>query len=224
MPFTIYLPTAFPDGLGEAWWLALEEMIARENRISLVIDRKERHFSPAARRKNIRPTNFSRAGCARCRRRICHSPSTISASAIRSILRRLSRGASMDWDDLARLAADPNGDDRQRHGELSGAVEPERRRRAARDRDGQGGGGSRLPPRRQAFRLSVRRSRRLSPRSTCRWRRRRVSPARHPRCPASSRPKGYTNLHALPRVAWDGRQRSLRMMRVILSGALSCRR
>jgi len=30
--------------------------------------------------------------------------------------------------------------------------------------------------------------------------------------------KGYTNLHTLPRVAWDGRQRSLRMMRVILTG------
>ena len=30
--------------------------------------------------------------------------------------------------------------------------------------------------------------------------------------------KGYTTLHALPRVAWDGRLRSLRMMRVILSG------
>ena len=45
VPFTVYLPTAFPDGLGEAWWLALEDMIARENRISLVIDRKERRFS-----------------------------------------------------------------------------------------------------------------------------------------------------------------------------------
>ena len=36
--------------------------------------------------------------------------------------------------------------------------------------------------------------------------------------PAVVESKGYTNLHALPRVAWDGRQRSLRMMRVILSG------
>ena len=45
VPFTVYLPTAFPDGLGEAWWLALEDMIAREQRISLVIDRKERHFA-----------------------------------------------------------------------------------------------------------------------------------------------------------------------------------
>ncbi len=44
VPFAVYLPTAFPDGLGQAWWLALEEMIARESRISLVMDRKERHF------------------------------------------------------------------------------------------------------------------------------------------------------------------------------------
>jgi hypothetical protein len=32
--------------------------------------------------------------------------------------------------------------------------------------------------------------------------------------------RGYTDLHALPRVAWDGRQNSLRMMRVMLSGAM----
>jgi peptidoglycan/xylan/chitin deacetylase (PgdA/CDA1 family) len=32
--------------------------------------------------------------------------------------------------------------------------------------------------------------------------------------------KGYTNLHALPRIAWDGRQRSLRVMRVMLSGMM----
>ena len=45
VPFTVYLPTAFPDGIGEAWWLALEDVIAREQRISLIIDRKERRFA-----------------------------------------------------------------------------------------------------------------------------------------------------------------------------------
>ena len=30
--------------------------------------------------------------------------------------------------------------------------------------------------------------------------------------------EGRTNLHALPRIAWDGRQSSLRVMRVLLSG------
>ncbi len=34
VPFTIYVPTAFPDGVGEAWWLGLEQVIARESRIS----------------------------------------------------------------------------------------------------------------------------------------------------------------------------------------------
>jgi hypothetical protein len=32
--------------------------------------------------------------------------------------------------------------------------------------------------------------------------------------------RGNTNLHALPRIAWDGRQGSLRMMRVMLSGIM----
>ena len=32
--------------------------------------------------------------------------------------------------------------------------------------------------------------------------------------------RGRTNLHALPRIAWDGRQRSLRMLRVMLSGMM----
>jgi hypothetical protein len=38
--------------------------------------------------------------------------------------------------------------------------------------------------------------------------------------PAVVEAKGYSNLHALPRFAWDGRQRSLRMMRVMLSGMM----
>src|SRR5581483_12120264 len=45
VPFTIYVPTAFPDGVGEAWWLALEQIIAKENRLSLIIEQSERHFS-----------------------------------------------------------------------------------------------------------------------------------------------------------------------------------
>ena len=53
VPFTVYLPTAFPDRLGEAWWLALEAVIARESRISLVMDRQERHFDIAEQCRKI---------------------------------------------------------------------------------------------------------------------------------------------------------------------------
>jgi peptidoglycan/xylan/chitin deacetylase (PgdA/CDA1 family) len=69
VPFTVYVPTAFPDGLGEAWWLALEAVIARENRISLVMDRKERRFDIADVRK-ISALRFSRRlDALACRRR-----------------------------------------------------------------------------------------------------------------------------------------------------------
>ena len=44
VPFAVYVPTAFPDGVGEAWWLALEAVVAREVRISLMMDRSERRF------------------------------------------------------------------------------------------------------------------------------------------------------------------------------------
>jgi peptidoglycan/xylan/chitin deacetylase (PgdA/CDA1 family) len=45
VPFTIYVPTAFPDGVGEAWWLGLEQVIARESRVSLMMGDKEQRFT-----------------------------------------------------------------------------------------------------------------------------------------------------------------------------------
>jgi peptidoglycan/xylan/chitin deacetylase (PgdA/CDA1 family) len=44
VPFAVYLPTSFPDRLGELWWLALEAAIARNDRIGVVIDGKDRRF------------------------------------------------------------------------------------------------------------------------------------------------------------------------------------
>ena len=144
-----------------------KQVIARENRISLVMDRKERRFDIASTSEKYQLYEFLEGWMRSL------APPDLSA-AIKDLCTRysvdlaaLSREASMDWDDLAKLAADPQGDDRKRDGELSGAVEPEGCRCAARDDDGQGGGAGRVPPRRQAFRLSVRRSRIISP-AACR--------------------------------------------------------
>ena len=41
VPFAVYIPTSFPDRLGELWWLALEAVIARNNHINLLIDGQE---------------------------------------------------------------------------------------------------------------------------------------------------------------------------------------
>lgn len=37
-PFTLYVPTAFVDGVGEVWWQALEDIIARRKGLSIEID------------------------------------------------------------------------------------------------------------------------------------------------------------------------------------------
>ena len=42
VPFAVYIPTSFPDRLGELWWLALEAVIARKERIGLVIEEQDR--------------------------------------------------------------------------------------------------------------------------------------------------------------------------------------
>jgi peptidoglycan/xylan/chitin deacetylase (PgdA/CDA1 family) len=44
LPFALYIPTSFPDQLGELWWLALEAVIAQNDRIELAMDGEDRCF------------------------------------------------------------------------------------------------------------------------------------------------------------------------------------
>src|SRR5712671_958766 len=107
VPFTVYVPSAFPDGVGEAWWLALEAVIARENRLSLEIDLKERHFDIASTAEKYQLYEF----LDRWMRSL--APPALS-SALKDLCTRysvdlaaISRESSMDWNDLTKLAADP---------------------------------------------------------------------------------------------------------------------
>ena len=104
VPYTLYLPTAFPDGLGEAWWLALEEMIARETRISLVMDRKERHFMIYKTQAKYELFEY----LSEWLRAMLPADRSF---AIKDLCTRystdmdaLSRDAWMGWDDLAKVA------------------------------------------------------------------------------------------------------------------------
>src|SRR6266550_6645950 len=106
-PFTVYVPTAFPDCLGEAWWLALEAVIARENRVSLVMDRKEQRFNVGNTSEKYQLYDFLEGW-------IRSLPPPDISLALKDLCKRysvdlaaLSRDASMDWNDLAKLAADP---------------------------------------------------------------------------------------------------------------------
>ena len=217
VPFTVYVPTAFPDGLGEAWWLALEVVIARENRLSLVMDRQERHFDIASTSEKYQLYDFL-SGWMRTL-----APPDLS-SAIRDICTRysvdlaaVSRDASLDWSDLAKLAADPLvtiGSTTVNYPVLSNLKDAAALREMTMGR----------AVAHAVFHRDVRHfAYPFGDRAS--WRRQHAAMAQEAEfasavsaIPGVVETEGRTNLYALPRIAWDGRQRSLRAMRVILSG------
>jgi peptidoglycan/xylan/chitin deacetylase (PgdA/CDA1 family) len=217
VPFAVYVPTAFPDRLGEAWWLALEEVIARETRISLVMDRKEQRFDIANTSEKYRVYDFlaewmrslTPPDVALAKRDLCTRYS-IDAAA-------LSREAFMDWHDLTKIGADPLvtiGSATVNHPVLSNVTETDALReitmgravaQAALQRD----------VRHFAYPFGDRDA----------FRQQHVAMATEAGFASAAsaiagivEAEGRTNLHALPRITWDGRQHSLRALRVMLSG------
>lgn len=107
-PFAVYVATSFPDRLGELWWLALEAVIARNERIALMIDGRNCTFdcADAAEKRALyaelywwlraRPTEAE------------------MRDAVRDLATRYGvnipafcEDLCMSWQELAELAADP---------------------------------------------------------------------------------------------------------------------
>jgi peptidoglycan/xylan/chitin deacetylase (PgdA/CDA1 family) len=217
VPFTIYLPTAFPDGLGEAWWLGLEEVIAREKRISLVMGSQERRFDIGSTPDKYQLFHFLVSW-------MRSLPPTELSSAINDLCKRysvdlamLSREASMDWTELAKLAADPLvtiGSATVNYPVLATLKDVAALREMTMGR----------AVAEAAFRRDVRHfAYPFGDRASWRPQHAAMAAAAGLATAVSTIPgvveaEGRTNLHALPRIAWDGRQHSLRVMRVMLSG------
>ena len=108
VPFAIYVPTSFPDRLGELWWLALEAVIARNDRIGLVINRRDRKFDcgTVAEKRTLYCELYlwlrHRATEAEMRD-IVHRLAAFYPVDIAAFCKEL----CMDWNELAQLAADP---------------------------------------------------------------------------------------------------------------------
>ena len=217
VPFTVYVPTAFPDGLGQAWWLALEEIIARNDRIAFVMDRKEKRFEIADMSEQYRLYDFLAEWL--------HSLAPEDQSvAINDLCKRysvdlaaISRDAFMNWDDLSTLAGDQNvtfGSATVNYPVLANLTD------AAASRE--------ISMGRAVAQAAFHRD---------------IVHFAYPFGGADSHdrqhvtmagdagfasgvttisgivgPEGQSNLHALPRIAWDGQHRSLRAMRVMLAG------
>ncbi len=217
IPFTVYVPSAFPDAVGEPWWLALEAVIARQTRLSLAVDGHERHFTIATTAAKYEVYDFL-SGWMRS------LPQSEVSVAINDLCRRhsvdltrLTREAALDWADLANLAADPNvtlGSATVNYPVLSNLKDADAMREVTMGR--------------AVLEAALRREVRhfaypFGDRGT--WRSAHAVMVQQAGfvsavsgIPGVVEAGGRTNLHALPRIGWDGRERSLRVMRMLLSG------
>jgi len=219
VPFTVYVPTAFPDGVGEAWWLALETIIAREDRLSLVLDREERHFGIARAAEKSELYDF-------LERWMRSLPPSDLSLAINDLCSRysvdlaaLSRAASMDWHDLAKLAADPRvtiGAATVSYPILSNLKDAAALREMT-----MGAAVAETALRQKISHFAYPFGDAAS------WRRKHAVMATEAgfasavsSIPGVVRNAGRSDLHALPRISCDGRLQSLRALRVMISGSL----
>jgi len=217
VPFTIYVPTAFPDGVGEAWWLGLEQVIARASRISLMMGDREQRFTVANSAEKQALFSFVESW-------LRSLPPADLSVAIADLCTRyridvaaLSREASMDWEDLTKLAADPLvtiGSATVNYPNLANMKDAAALREMT-----MGKAVAEASFRREIRHLAFPFGDRSS------FRRSHVVMAEEAgfvsavsTIPGIVDAEGRTNLHALPRIAWDGRVRSLRMLRVLVSG------
>jgi peptidoglycan/xylan/chitin deacetylase (PgdA/CDA1 family) len=108
IPFALYIPTSFPDRLGELWWLALEAVIARNDRIGLVVDGKDQRFDCAtvADKRALYASAYQWLRSLKTEEELRH--------VIRDLCGRYQVDIAafceelcMSWDEVAVLAADP---------------------------------------------------------------------------------------------------------------------
>ena len=106
VPFSLYVPTGFVDNIAQAWWLALEAVVARAPRIVLVMKGEERRFrAESAEQKyqvfdvlygwmlTLPPDDLSVAIADLCNRYGVE-------------LKAVSRDIAMGWPDILKLAED----------------------------------------------------------------------------------------------------------------------
>ncbi len=108
VPFALYIPTSFPDRIGELWWVALETVIARNDRIGLVINGKDQFFDCAtvAQKRELYDEVY---GYLRSMKDEAELRRVVRDLCARYLIDPLSfsRDLCMSWQEIAELAADP---------------------------------------------------------------------------------------------------------------------
>ncbi|MCP4937030.1 MAG: polysaccharide deacetylase family protein [bacterium] len=107
LPFAIYIPSDYPDGDGELWWVALEKVISKCHKISIEIEGKNRTFSCASIAEKWSTFNhmywhlrgLDEEVLRAYIRKICHQHDIDMAAICRQSI--------MNWDEIRQLSDDP---------------------------------------------------------------------------------------------------------------------
>ena len=108
MPFALYIPTSFPDRLGELWWVALEAVIAQNNRIGLLINGKDQFFDcrTVKDKRELYDAIYQYLRSMKSEDELRHVVRDLAARH-RVDMAALCRDLCMDWQQIIELAADP---------------------------------------------------------------------------------------------------------------------
>lgn len=219
VPFTVYLPSAFVDGLGEMWWLALEAAIVNHDRLSLMIDDRQRHFDIASTADKVHAYHYLDSWMRTLQPRELAVATDDLCKRYSIDMAVLSRATAMTWDDVATFASNPRatiGTSTVNYAPLTMLGDSAALREITMGRvvaksalSSDSGhfafpfGGETSFNRRHVGMLA---DGGFSSAVTS--------------VPGIVQPNGRSDLHALPRLAWDGRRTSLRALRVMLSGVM----
>jgi peptidoglycan/xylan/chitin deacetylase (PgdA/CDA1 family) len=108
VPMTLYLPSAFPEGRGELWWVVLEEAIARYPRIEVTLDGAERVFETATPdgKQHAFETIYAKMRAEKTEEGLRNIAREL-ALGYGINMERLCRELCMGWDEIRRIADDP---------------------------------------------------------------------------------------------------------------------
>jgi peptidoglycan/xylan/chitin deacetylase (PgdA/CDA1 family) len=108
LPYALYIPTSFPDRIGELWWLALEAVVALNDRIGMVINGEQQYFD-ARNVREKRELYDAIYGYLRSMKTEDQVRKTVRdlCATYRVDIPEICRDLCMDWEEIAHLAEDP---------------------------------------------------------------------------------------------------------------------
>jgi peptidoglycan/xylan/chitin deacetylase (PgdA/CDA1 family) len=108
LPYAMYIPTSFPDRIGELWWLALEAVVAKNDRIGMVINGEHQYFDArnVREKRELYDAIYGYLRSMKTEDELRKAVRDLCAT-YRVDIPEICRDLCMDWEEIAEMADDP---------------------------------------------------------------------------------------------------------------------